>query len=355
MAVILPESGPAGMHRPSCAAAAMLAVDEINREGGILGRQLQPVFLDGAEPDGELLSALSHGIALGRIHCVTGWHMSSVRLAVARAVAGRIPYVYPTLYEGGEMQRGVLCVGETPDRQILPALRWFRLHAGVRHWFIAGADYVWPRRTARYVRDALRGTDMEIAGSSFLPHGRLSDPLQHADSARTLLAAIERSRAESVLMLFVGQDGAVFNREFAAHGLDRTVLRFSPSMDETMLLASGPDATRGLCAAGGYFATLRSQEAGDFRARYLARGGEAAPGLNLMAEAAYDGIRLVEVLAHRASALGVGAMERSLEDGVEYESPRGLMRIEGRRVGYPIRLAIANGCEFTVLDEICGL
>jgi urea transport system substrate-binding protein len=356
LAVVLPQRGPAGMYGPSCVAAALLAVDEINAEGGVLGRQLRPKFLDGAEPDDDVLSQLSQGIECGLVDGVAGWHMSSVRHAVARAVGGRVPYVYPTLYEGGDQRAGLLCVGETPDRQVLPALEWFRREAGVRRWFVAGADYVWPRATARYVGRAASAAGLRIVGTAFTPHGALSDPARHDELVRPLLdeieRGIERGGAEAVLMLFVGQDGAEFNREFAARGLDRAVLRFSPAMDETMLLASGPDATRGLCAASGYFASLATPEAMDFRDRYHARNGSSAPTLNLMAEATYDGIRMLALFAERGGGLDVASLERSFSDGVDYEGPRGLTRVAGRQVTQPMRLAIATGCDFSPLDEL---
>ena len=352
VAVVVPEHGPGGMHRPSCVATTMLAVEEINAEGGVLGRELRPVFLDGAEPDRRLTSVLSAHIDSGRLQAVAGWHMSSVRQAIARVVAGRAPYVYPTLYEGGDDRPGLLCTGETPDRQVVPALDWLFREAGVRRWFVAGADYVWPRRTARIVAAAARARDLRIEGVRFTPHGMLSDPARSTAVLTELLDRIERSAAEAVLLLYVGQDGAEFNRAFAARGLDRTVLRFSPAMDETMLLASGPDATRGLCAAGGYFATLDSTEARAFRDRYHARYGQSAPALNLMAEATYDGIRLMARIAERAGRLDVPAIERAVAAGVDYEAPRGLVRVRERRVTQPIRLAIADGCDFTILDEI---
>jgi len=57
------------------------------------------------------------------IEAVVGWQISAVRQALAPRLALRVPYVYTALYEGGERTPGVFVVGETPSRQLLPAMR----------------------------------------------------------------------------------------------------------------------------------------------------------------------------------------------------------------------------------------
>jgi len=66
-------------------------------------------------------------VAAGIVDAVVGWHISAVRQVLAPRIAGRVPYVYTALYEGGERTPGVFLVGETPSSQLLPAMRW--LHA----------------------------------------------------------------------------------------------------------------------------------------------------------------------------------------------------------------------------------
>jgi urea transport system substrate-binding protein len=44
--ILIPLSGPAGLFGPSSQNCAQMAVDEINASGGILGRQIEPVFAD---------------------------------------------------------------------------------------------------------------------------------------------------------------------------------------------------------------------------------------------------------------------------------------------------------------------
>ena len=65
------------------------------------------------------------------------------------------------------------------------------------------------------------------------------------------LRRVIRSEADGVLMFLVGSDAVEFNREFVAAGLDVRCIRFSPLMEENMLLATGAENTSGLFASAG--------------------------------------------------------------------------------------------------------
>ena len=112
IAFLIPLSGPAGLWGPSCQTSAMLASQEVNAAGGILGREIELVFTDaGADPDLVAEDTLAL-IAEIRAEAVIGMHISAVRVALVRALRGRLPYVYTPVYEGGERSPGLFMVGE---------------------------------------------------------------------------------------------------------------------------------------------------------------------------------------------------------------------------------------------------
>src|SRR3954452_17102235 len=125
MALVVPLQGPAGIFGPSCESCAALAVEEINAEGGVLGRELNLVPVDGGAAPEVVATEVDALIRADAIEAVTGWHISAVREAVAPRTGGRIPYAYTALYEGGEHRPGVFLTGETPDQQLGPTLAWF--------------------------------------------------------------------------------------------------------------------------------------------------------------------------------------------------------------------------------------
>jgi urea transport system substrate-binding protein len=233
--------------------------------------------------------------------------------------------------------------GETPGRQLLPAMRWLRTQHGVRNWCIVGDDYVWPRLTARAARAYAPLCDGRIADEIFIPLGT-------KDFTR-VLDRVERCGADAVLMLLVGEDAVHFNRAFARAGLHDRCRRLSTLMDENMLLASGADSTRGICATAAYFESLTTPESLDFGWRYTKRFGHDAPTLNSLGESCYEGVMMLAALARQAQSLDALQMS-ALADSVSYEGPRGELKVRDRHVDQRVYLAEAADVEFDVIAQL---
>ena len=123
VALVVPLQGPSGLFGPSCELCARLAAEEVNADGGMLAREVRFVVVDGGQRPAQVAAEVDRLLTDGAVEAVTGWHISAVRNAVAPRIAGRAPYVYTPLYEGGEHRPGVFLTGETPDRQVRPALQ----------------------------------------------------------------------------------------------------------------------------------------------------------------------------------------------------------------------------------------
>lgn len=345
VALVIPLQGSAGMYGPACELCARLAAEEINAAAGLLGREVELVVIDGGGPPSVVAAEVGSAVDRGAVDAVVGWHISAVRRAVAPRIAGRVPYVYTALYEGGERTPGVFLTGEVPSQQLLPAMRWLADEARVRRWCIVGDNYVWPRQSAvaarRYALDC-RGRVVE---EIYVPLG--------CKDFTAALRRVERSRCDGVLMFLVGQDAAAFNRAFAQVGLDVQCLRLSTLMDENMVLASGAESTRGLCAAAGYFEALPTAESLDFERRYVRRFGPDAPPLSSIGESCYEGLLLLAALARSARSFDVRAMYPRA-DGVSYQGARGELRVRRCHLPQPIYLARASGYELEVVAQLAA-
>lgn len=343
VALVIPLQGPAGIFGPSCEACAQLAVEELNAGAGVLGEELRLVVVDGGAAPQRVADELDVLVSAGAIDAVTGWHISAVREVVAPRIAGRVPYVYTPLYEGGERTPGVFLTGETPGRQLLPSMRWMAEELGVRRWCIVGDDYVWPRGSAAAARRYARRCGARICDEVYVGLG--------TEDFTGALRRVERSGAQGVLMFLVGNDAVRFNRAFAAAGLDRQLVRLTSLMEENMLVASGAAATRGIYTAAGFFESVATPEALDFVGRYATRFGPEAPLLNSMGESCYEGIRLLSALVQQADALDVRRL-CSVSDAVEYGGPRGAVHLAGRHLDQRIYLARADEMQFDVVGEL---
>ncbi len=343
VALVVPLQGPAGVIGPSCELCAQLAAEEVNADGGVLARELRFIVVDGGRRPEEVADEVGGLLAGGTVDAVTGWHISAVRNEVAPRIGGRVPYVYTPLYEGGERRPGVFLTGETPDRQVLPALRWLRRELGARSWAIIGDDYVWPRRTAQAVRRYAGALDAAISVETFVPLG--------TTDFTGALRRIESARCDLVVMLLVGDDAVHFNRQFAARALDVVCPRFSPLMEENMLLATGADSSRELYSAAGFFESLPSAYGLDFGRRYVDRFGVDAPVLNSLGESCYEGVKLLAELVRAAGSTELPDVS-AVADSVSYEGARGLLHVRDHHLDQPVYLSVADGLEFDVLCQL---
>jgi ABC-type branched-subunit amino acid transport system substrate-binding protein len=345
IALLLPLSGPAGMWGPSCRASALLAQGELNAAGGILGREVELVFQDaGGDPEDVAEAALSL-IEDGEAAAVIGMHISAVRLALVRALGGRIPYVYTPVYEGGETAPGVFMTGETPSLQLRPAINWLEQRRNAQRWYLVGTDYVWPRVSHRAARRYVKASGGAIVGEEHLAFG--------TDDFGPCLDRIRRARPDAVLVSMVGGDCVAFNRAFAEAGLARHVLRLSMASEENTLLGIGAENAENLFFSAGYLSAMRTPENLALLERYRAAFGENAPVLNTIGQSCYEGLRLFAAMAQRAGAFDVASLTLASE-GLSYMGPRGKVGVEKRHLRTAIYLAEADGLDFRIIERFAA-
>lgn len=343
IALVVPIQGPAGMFGPSCEAVASLAANQVNDSGGLLGCPVELQLVDGGARPSQVADDLRALLDAGLIDGVTGWHISAVRNRLTHVVDGRVPYVYTSLYEGGEKTPGVFCSGETPQTQLAPALQWLRDACNIRRWCIVGDDYIWPRASAAATLGFARALGLDVVEQVFVPFG--------TDDFSAAIERTRRSGAEGVLMFLVGQDAVHFNRIFAREGLDQQMIRFSPLMEENMLLASGTEATKRLFVAASYFRSLATGGAMDLMSDYVSTFGPSAPPLNNMAESCYEGIQTLAALVRRAGSADTRRI-LAISETVGYDGPRGAMQMDHGHLRQQVHLALADGYEFDVISSL---
>ena len=337
--VVVPTSGTLGLLAPSTLNCAALAAAELNAAGGVLGRPVELVLLDGGRPGAAVAAEVAGLVRARALTALVGTHASDVRVALAAAVGGTVPYVYTPPYEGGERTPGVFLLGETPRRQLRPALD--RLLAGrARRWLLLGNDYVWPRRVHAAAYEQLSRSGARVVGERYVPRGG-------ADAA-ALVAEVAAARVDAVLLSLVGSDLVAFNRAFAQSPMAGRVARVCGALEENGLLGAGGDGSGELYATMGYFAALATDASLAFGERYTARFGPDAPVLNGHSEGAYDGVRLLAALAHRAGTFAAPALD-AVAEGTRVAGGRGPFVMRDRHAVQPVYLARADGLDFEVI------
>lgn len=336
-------TGSPGMWGPATTSAAQLAVAEINRRGGILGREIELSVYDAGGPLEEVLDRAEQAIAFDEADLIMGMHTSAVRVALRKVTRGRIPYIYTAVYEGGERTPGVVAIGETPRWQIRPSIHWLAETRRATRWYLIGSDYVWPWQSHRAVKRYIKETGGLVVGEEFVPVGE--------DDHEAQLERIRAAKPDVVLILLIGTDSVTFNRAFADAGLASTTLRFAGCVDETSLLGIGADKTENLFCASGYFPSVGSHAGDGFRDRYHAMFGPCAPPVGSCGESAYEGFCLLEAAANRAGTLDMRPL-LAAADNLVYRGPRGPVTVRSGHARMPMYLAEADGLDFRVIKAI---
>ncbi|BAM93007.1 putative ABC transporter substrate-binding protein [Bradyrhizobium oligotrophicum S58] len=333
-------SGSPGIWGPAATNSALLAVSEINRRGGILGREIELSFYDSGGPVEDVVARARDALEFDDIDVVMGSHISAVRLALRPLLGGRIPYVYTPVYEGGERTPGVMAIGETPHSQTRPAIHWLAENRGARRWYLIGSDYVWPWRSHRQTKTYIAEAGGQVVGEEFVPVGN--------DDHEAHLARIRAAKPDVVLVSLIGTDSITFNRAFAESGLAATTLRLAGAVDETVLLGIGADNTENLYSASGYFSCIGSGANDEFMGLYTAMFGANAPPVGSVGQSNYEGLRFLKAAAERAGSLSLRPLATSGRN-IVYSGARGEVTIRQGRAGMAMHLAAADGLDFKII------
>jgi urea transport system substrate-binding protein len=334
-------TGSPGIWGPSSTNGALLAVSEINRRGGILGRELELSMYDSGGPVEEVAARARDALEFDEVDIVMGSHISAVRVALRKVTRGRVPYVYTPVYEGGERTPGVMAIGEVPRSQTRPAIHWLADMKKAARWYLIGSDYVWPWQSHRAIKTYIRDAGGQVVGEEFVPVGE--------DDHSAPLSRIRAARPDVVLISLIGTDSVTFNRAFAEAGLSATTLRLAGAMDETVLLGIGADNTENLFSASGYFNCAASKANDDFMSRYAAMFGPTAPPIGSVAQSNYEGLRFLQAAAERAGSLALMPLSAAGRNLI-YAGARGDVTIRNGRAEMPIYLSQADGLDFKVIE-----
>ena len=279
--LLVPTSGAMGLLGPGAYACARLARDLWNQHGGLDGREVNLTVVDASEKAHRLGDDLESLLGNRELDAIVALTSTAVCRQVAAVVRRRVPLVYTPHFEGVGLPDWVHAIGETPDRQLMPAIGWMCERHRARRWYLVGNDYSWPRHLHAQAIAALRGSGAEVVRETYVPIGeRAFDALVEDIAAR---------RADILLMSLLSGDAVHLCRAFERAGLGGKVLRLSTGMEENAVLGVGAEQSEGMYVAAGYFAALDTDPNCEFRERYHNRFGERAPTLSSLSQSVYEG------------------------------------------------------------------
>lgn len=261
--VLHAQSGTMQLSEASVARMTLLAIDEINAQGGVLGRPIQAVLHD-TQSNPQTAALLAEKLIKEQtVSALFGCWTSSCRKAVKPIVEAYDHLLfYPVQYEGLETSNSIVYLGQTLNQQIKPTLNWARQQLGNR-FFLVGNDYIYPRMANQYIHDMAYELNASVVGEHYVPLGAA-----HADNFTQIINALKKvghtantsQKASSIVILNTlnGDSNLGFFKALhqAGFNADNTaVISFSLSDTEVAAIAeqAGTDAISGHYLASSYF------------------------------------------------------------------------------------------------------
>ena len=192
-------TGSMAISEKSVRDAEVLAIEEINADGGVLGKQIEYVEEDGASEPSTFATKAEKLVDSEKVATIFGCWTSSSRKAVKPIVEDYDALLwYPVQYEGMESSKNIVYTGAAPNQQIVPAIDYL-IEKGYKKFFLLGSDYVFPRTANMIINAQVKNAGLEVVGE------------EYADMDQTDFAAIIAKIEAALLIAASGRSLAIFN------------------------------------------------------------------------------------------------------------------------------------------------
>jgi urea transport system substrate-binding protein len=310
----------------------LMAIDEINAKGGLLGKKLEPVVVDPASNWPLFAEKAKQLISQDKVAVVFGCWTSVSRKSVLPVFEQTNSLLfYPVQYEGEELSKNVFYTGAAPNQQAIPAVEYLMSKdgGGAKRFVLLGTDYVYPRTTNKILRAFLKSKGIADADimEDYTPFG-------HADY-QSIIAKIKKFAAEgkktAVVSTINGDSNVPFYKELGNQGLKATdvpVVAFSVGEEELRGVDTKPLV--GHLAAWNYFMSIKApandafiKKWSDYAKAKGVAGHKDKPLTNDPMEATYIGINMWAQAVKKAGSTDTDKVIAAMA-GQTFTAPSGI-------------------------------
>jgi branched-chain amino acid transport system substrate-binding protein len=301
--------------------ASLLAIEHLNKAGGIAGRLIEPVIYDPASNPKQFAACAERLLGEDHIRLIFGCYMSSTRKAVLPLVeAYRGLLFYPTLYEGFEYSKHCIYTGAAPNQNSRQLAAYLFQTYGKRFLFI-GSNYVYPYESNRIMSDLVRQVGGVVLDEIYVPLGAKASDFAKA------IHAIGHLRPDVIFSTVVGRGTAMFYDAYHKAGFNAAKTPIaSLTTSEAEVAEMSAAVACGHVTASPFFDILDTPAATAFVTAYRARFGRDAP-VPAAAESAFFQIMLAGEAIERAGGDDPALILAALPD-CELDAPQGRVRVD---------------------------
>ena len=307
--------------------AELLAIEEINKAGGVLGKRIKPIIEDGESKFTTAFPENAKKLLLkDKVAAVFGcWTSVSRKNVLPTFEDNNGLLFYPVSYEGVECSRNVVYTGSVPNQQILPAIDWLLSKEGgsKKKLYLLGTDYVFPRFANLMIRKHLKAKGIELVGEDYTPFG--------FKDYQPLVQKIKKAAPDVIFSTITGDSNINFYNELALAGLTAEKLPVvAANINEDELRGLEPERVEGHFAAWNYFQSLDTPRNKEFVKKIQNKYGKDRVVNDSMA-AAYSAVYLWKIACEKAGSFDVDKVRAKLGE-VEFDAPEGKIKISGKNL-----------------------
>ena len=343
------QTGQSAMSEMSLRDVELMAIEEINAAGGILGTQIEPVVEDGGSRATSVFPKKAKKLlSENKVAVVFGGGTTASRKAILPVFEESNGLLfYPAPYEGNESSKNIVYTGSTPNQQILPAIDWLLSEAGGsrKRIYLIGSDDVFSRTANLILKKYLQERSITVAGESYVPLG-----LGNTGIARE----IEKTAPDAIVSTIEGNSNTSFYDELAGARITSDqipVVATNVGEDELRSLRS--QFVKGHYSARSYFQSLDTDANRKFVARFKQEHGYDRITDDSV-EAAYSSVYLWKAAVEKARSFDVDKVREAFRSDIKFEGPGGDLRIDpkNQHAYKPFRLGrVSKNRQFELVHQ----
>jgi urea transport system substrate-binding protein len=301
--------------------AEMMAIDEINAKGGVLGKTVKPVIEDGASDWPTFAQKAEKLLTVDKVATVFGGWTSASRKAMKPVFEGNKGLLwYPVQYEGLEASPYIFYTGATTNQQILPALDYMK-EQGLTKVYLVGSDYVFPRTANKEIKAYAAANGLTILGEDYLPLGDTG--------VAPIVSKVLAAKPQIVFNTLNGDSNVAFFKELKAKGnTPDKIQTISVSVAEEEVSGIGVDNIGGHLVAWNYYQLTQNPANTAFVKAFKAKYGEKRVTDDPI-EAGYNAVYLWKAAVEKAGSFDVEKV-KAASDGITMDAPEGKVTIDGK-------------------------
>ncbi len=313
-------SGTMAISETAVRDSEILAIKEINKAGGVLGKQIKYIEEDGSS-DATVFAVKARKLLQDdNVVSVFGCWTSASRKAVKPVFEELYGLLwYPVQYEGMEASPNIMYMGASPNQQVVPAIYYCADTFG-KKMYLVGSNYIFPQTANRIIKAQLNYLGGVCAGEEYVPLG-------HTDFS-SIVKDIIKQKPDVIINTLNGSSNIYFFEQLKQEGINASVIpTMSFSIAEEEIKNIGAENLKDNLVAWNYFETTQTERNAKFVSDYKSEYGIDRVTDDPI-EAGYIAVYMWAAACEKAGSFDVEDV-RMASKGLSFTAPEGSVMIDG--------------------------